>query len=383
MTWASEASYHLLKMEDLTFRCIRCEREYPLGTREWRCRCGGLFELAGPASRFSKDEIIEERSIWRYRAALRLPEGVPQITLGEGWTPLVDEAIYGLPVRFKLEFLMPTGSFKDRGAAVLVSFLKHLGVKEVVEDSSGNAAASLAAYCARAGIRARIFVPSYASLGKLKQIQAYGAELVPVPGSRAEAARAAEEAVEAGSYYASHYWNPFVLEGLKTLAYELAEQLSWRAPDNLIFPSGQGTFLLGTYHGFRGLFEAKLVEKLPRLFAVQAEACAPIAIAFQQGLEEPAEIEPRETVAEGVRIAKPIHGAQVLTAIKKTDGAALAVTEEEIEQAQGELARRGLFIEPTSAVAVAGLKRLVEQGAIKPEELTVVPLTGSGLKAFS
>ena len=374
-------------MEDLTFRCIRCGQEYPLGTRGWRCECGGLFELATAASRprepFSEEKVIaDDRTLWRYRAALRLPEDTPKITLGEGWTPLVDEVIYGLPVRLKLEFLMPTGSFKDRGAAVLVSFLKHLGVEEVVEDSSGNAAASLAAYCARAGIRARIFVPSYASPGKLEQIRAYGAELVPVAGSRADAARAAEEAARAGSYYASHYWNPFVLEGLKTLAYELAEQLGWRAPDNLIFPSGQGTFLLGAYHGFRELLEAKLVEKLPRLFAVQAEACAPIALAFQQGLERPAEIEPKETIAEGVRIARPVHGAQVLAAIRETGGAALTVSEEEIMEARSALARRGLFIEPTSAVAVAGLRRLIEQGAIKPVELTIVPLTGSGLKAL-
>ena len=352
-------------------------------TREWRCECGGHFELGGLTPRFSKGEITrEERTIWRYRAALRLPESAPKVTLGEEWTPLVDEAIHGFPVQFKLEFLMPTASFKDRGAAVLVSFLKHLGVKEVVEDSSGNAAASLAAYCAQAGIRARIFVPSYASPGKLRQIEAYGAELVPVPGSRADAARAAEEAAKAGSYYASHYWNPFVLEGLKTLAYELAEQLDWRAPDNLVFPSGQGTFLLGTYYGFRDLLKARLVEKLPQLFAVQAEACAPIAIAFQQGLEEPTEIESRETIAEGVRIAKPIHGAQVLAAIRETGGAALAVTEEEIKRAHDELAHRGLLVEPTSAVAVAGLRRLIEQGVIKPGELTVVPLTGSGLKAL-
>jgi len=277
---------------------------------------------------------------------------------------------------------MPTGSFKDRGAAVLVSFLKHLGVEEVVEDSSGNAAASLAAYCAYAGIKARIFVPAYASPAKLQQIQTYGAELVPVPGSRADAAHAAEEAAKAGSYYASHYWNPVVLEGLKTLAYELAEQRGWRAPENLVFPSGQGTFLLGAYRGFRELLEAKVIDRMPRLFAVQAEACAPLAVAFQEGLEEPAEVELGETVAEGVRIARPVHGREVLAAIRETGGAALTVAEKEIVQARQELAHRGLFIEPTSAVAVAGLKHLHEQGLISPNELTIVPLTGSGLKAL-
>jgi len=364
-------------MEDLRFRCTRCRREHPIDTREWRCQCGGPFELVGTPP-FSKDRIDRrEWSLWRYKRALPVVE---KISLGEGLTPLVELAIYGLKVRFKLDFLMPTGSFKDRGAAVLVSFLKHRGIEEVVEDSSGNAAASLAAYCAKAGIRAKIFVPSYASPGKLQQIRVYGAELVPVPGSRADAARAAEKAAQK-SYYASHYWNPFMIEGLKTMAYELAEQLGWRAPDNLVFPSGQGTFLLGAYRGFRKLLEVKAIEKMPRLFAIQAGACAPLAMAFQQGLPEPAEIEPGESIAEGVRIAQPVRGTQVLQAIGGTGGAALAVSEGEIVQANKELAQRGLFIEPTSAVAIAGLKHLIEQGLIGRGELTVIPLTGSGLKS--
>jgi len=365
-------------MERLIFRCARCGREYPLDTREWRCECGGPFALRGTLP-FSKDKIDGgEWSLWRYRGMLPVRK---LVSLGEGGTPLVETEIYGLPVQFKVEFLMPTGSFKDRGAAVLVSFLKHLGVEEVVEDSSGNAAASLAAYSARAGIRAKIFVPAYASPGKLKQIELYGAELVPVPGSRAAAARAAAEAARK-SYYASHYWNPVVLEGLKTMAYELSEQLGWRAPDNLVFPVGQGTFLLGAYRGFQELLAAQAIERMPRLFAAQAEACAPLAIAFQQGLEESAEIEPGETVAEGVRIARPAHGKEALAAIRESGGVALTVAEEEIEQAQQELAHHGLFVEPTSAVAVAGLRHLSKQGLIKREELTVVPLTGSGLKAL-
>jgi threonine synthase len=327
--------------------------------------------------RFSKEKIARrEWSLWRYREMLPVEEFV---SLGEGLTPLVGVDIWGVGVWFKLEFLMPTGSFKDRGTAVLVSFLKGLGIGEVVEDSSGNAAASLAAYCAFCGIGAKIFVPSYASPAKLRQIEIYGAELVRVEGSRAEVAQAAESAAQK-LYYASHYWNPLILEGLKTFAFELAEQLDWRTPDNLIFPSGQGTFLLGAYRGFRELVEARLIERMPRLFAAQAEACAPLAVAFKRGLREPVEIEPGETIAEGVRIARPVRGVEVLGAIRESGGVALAVGEGEIEDAQNELARRGLFIEPTSAVAVGGLKRLIKQGVIHPEELTIVPLTGSGLK---
>ncbi len=304
------------------------------------------------------------------------------VTLGEGLTPLVKLKLCGFEVHVKLEFLMPSGSFKDRGTAILASFLKDQGIDEVVEDSSGNAAASLAAYCARAGIKARIFVPSYASPVKLNQIEIYGAELIPVAGSRSAAARAAEEKAMAGSYYASHYWNPFILEGLKTFSYELAEQLEWSAPDNLIFPSGHGTFLLGTYRGFKELLEADLIEKMPRLFAIQAEACAPLAEAFRRGLSEPPETEPGETVAEGIRINKPVRGREALAAIKASGGLALSIQEKEIGEAQAELARHGLFIEPTSAVALAGLKRLIERNIIRSSELTVVPLTGSGLKSF-
>lgn len=365
-------------MKDLSFRCALCGREYPAETVRWNCDCGGPFELSGTPV-FAKAKIDpREWNLWRYRAMLPVVE---RISLGEGLTPLIPFEIFGLKAHLKLEFLMPTGSFKDRGTAVLVSFLKEQGIKEVVEDSSGNAAASLAAYCAKAGIRAKIFVPSYASPAKLRQIELYGAELVPVPGSRAEVTLAAEAAARAGSYYASHYWNPFVLEGLKTFTYELSEQLDWHAPDSLIFPSGHGTFLLGAYRGFQDLVLAKVIDKLPRLFAAQAEACAPLAEGFKRGLAGPAEITPRETVAEGIRITRPVRGPQVLRAIRETGGGALTVSDDETLAAQRELARLGLFVEPTSAVAFAGLKRLVERGLIKPGELTVVPLTGSGLKS--
>lgn len=365
-------------MEKLSFRCAACGRDYPVETPRWNCACGGPFELVG-GPRFSKAGIDpREWGLWRYRAMLPVAE---RISLGEGLTPLIPLELFGLEAHLKLEFLMPTGSFKDRGTAVLVSFLKQQAIKEVVEDSSGNAAASLAAYCARAGIRARIFVPSYASPAKLKQIEVYGAELVPVPGSRADAARASEAAAKAGSYYASHYWNPFVLEGLKTFAYELAEQLDWRAPDNLIFPSGHGTFLLGAYLGFRELAQAGAIPRLPRLFAAQAEACAPLAEGFRLGLAGPAEVTPGETIAEGIRIARPVRGQQVLKAIRETGGEVVTVSDSEAVEAQCKLARLGLFVEPTSAVALAGLKRLLERGSIRPGQLTVVPLTGSGLKS--
>ena len=362
----------------LSFRCTECGKEHPASTTSWRCPdCGGPFVLSGTPS-FAQSKIkSQDFSLWRYREFLGMEKPV---SLGEGLTPLVPTEDYGPNVLFKQEFLSPTGSFKDRGVAVMVSFLRSIGIKHVVEDSSGNAAASLSAYCARAGIQAKIFVPSYASPAKLRQIRIYGAELVPVPGSRIEATRAGEAAARAGTYYASHYWNPVALEGLKTFAYELAEQLHWRCPDNLVVPCGHGTLLLGAYYGFRALAESGVVSRMPRLFGVQAAACAPIVEAFDAGQRESAPVEAGETVAEGICITEPVRSREILTALGETQGRAVSVQEEEIQQAHRQLAGSGLFVELTSAVAAAGLKRLVDGGVIGPGECTVVALTGNGLK---
>jgi len=379
----------------MNLRCLSCQRTYPQDTYRWRCECGGVFELEG-APDFAKDEIeTGDFSLWRYRAMLPVKyEDATSgdiISLGEGFTPLVETQVYGTKIHCKLEFLAPTGSFKDRGTAVLVNILRWLGVKRVVEDSSGNAGASLAAYAARSayyaarsGIEAEIYVPAYASPNKLAQISVYGAKLVKVEGRREKASQAAQEAAAQGAYYASHYYNPFTLEGLKTIAYEIWEQLSERAPDNLVLPVGQGTLLLGAYRGFKDLLPVGLIERLPRLFAVQAEPCAPLYEAYQQGLDDAllmpsAPIEKNETVAEGISTARPVRGRQILAAVRETGGAVLAVSDEETLRARDELARHGLYVEPTSAVAIAALLQL--RGLIGPEELTVVPLTGSGLKS--
>jgi len=294
------------------------------------------------------------------------------ISLGEGCTPLVEVELYGGKVACKLDYLAPTGSFKDRGTSVLVSALVEMGIKRVVEDSSGNAGASLAAYCARAGIEAQIYVPAHASPEKLAQIEAYGAKLIPITGPRERAAQAAQKAAERG-YYASHYWNPLPLEGIKTEAYEICEALAWRAPETVIVPVGQGTHLLALYRGFRDLLEAKVIKNIPRLYGVQAIGCAPLYEAFQGH----APISPRPTVAEGISIREPIRRREVLEAVRATEGEMLAVTDEETLQARDIIARRGLYVEPTSAVAVAALKQLSPH----LEGVNVISLTGSGLKS--
>ncbi len=361
----------------MNLRCSICQRTYPVNAREWRCECGGIFELEGTPPFSAQALVLNEPTLWRYKAMLPVQHDESIVSLGEGSTPLLETRIYSLPVLCKLEFLAPTGSFKDRGAAVLVSLLREMGVKEVVEDSSGNAAASLAAYCARARIHARIFVPAYASPAKLAQIAIYGAELVPVEGPRQNSALAAQEAAKE-AYYASHNYSPFFVEGTKTLAYEVWEHLDGRAPHNLIVPVGNGSLLMGAYRGFTELRAAGLIDHMPRLFGVQAQACAPIYEAFRQGLEDSQPVPAGHTVAEGIRIAHPARGRQVLRAIRETGGVVLAVDDREIEDARVLLARQGLYVEPTSATVAAAVRKLDKM--ITGDEITVVPLTGSGLK---
>jgi len=383
-------------MKAMHFVCVECGREFPLATRRWRCECGGVFELS-ERPRFRPEAISEKIfSLWRYRAML--PDLKEPISLGEGWTPLVPAQASHREFLAKLEFFAPSGSFKDRGTTVLVSFLKELGVEAVVEDSSGNAAASLSAYCARAKIQCKIFVPAHASPAKLAQIRAYGAQLIPVEGPRENASLAAQHAEES-SYYASHVYSPLILEGTKTLAYEVWEQLGGRAPEAMLFPTGHGTLLLGAYYGFRDLLDAGLIERMPALYAVQSQACAPLSRVFYENLSELPDVPQGETIAEGIRIRRPVRWRAILKALRETGGSVITVSDDEIIAAQRELAHQGLYVEPTAAVAVAGLRDLVQTPHPHPHPLSpsrergargvrgkgpiVIPLTGSGLKAQS
>src|SRR5512135_536513 len=225
--------------------CSGCQAVYPANEPVWHCqRCGSALDLQfEPVLDLVK---IEERKpdMWRYREALPVEQDANIVTLGEGFTPLTQVNFSGQMVWVKQDQLFPTGSYKDRGAAVLVSKMKELGVDYCVEDSSGNAGCAVAAYCARAGIACEIYVPAETAQAKLAQIQLYGARLVRVPGSREDTARAVMAAAE-NHYYASHSWNPFFFHGTKTFAYEVCEQLGWRVPDVIILPVGNGTLLLG------------------------------------------------------------------------------------------------------------------------------------------
>jgi threonine synthase len=359
------------------YLCSNCNRSYPVQPTIWRCECGSFLDLEFEPKFFIKKFSKRDATLWRYREAIPISQDENILSLGEGFTPLEEMDFHGHRVLLKIDYLFPTGSYKDRGATVLISKAKELGIKKVVEDSSGNAGSAIAAYCARAGIGCEIYVPQTTSPGKLVQIQAYGAHLRRVEGSREKTAQVAMEAASR-TYYASHCWNPFFLHGTKTFAFEIWEQMGWKTPDVLILPVGHGTLFLGAYIGFKELKEAGIVKRIPRLVAVQSASCAPLFQAFKKGWSEAQPIEKKETVAEGIAIAEPVRGRQILEAIRETDGEVLTVTEKEIGVAMREMGIKGHFIEPTSAATIAGLKKYLRN--IK-KEVIVSTLTGMGLKA--
>ena len=319
-----------------------------------------------------------------------------RLTLGEGQTPIVSAGEEAPGVTLKLEFVSPTLSFKDRGAVVLIASAVQRGARRVVADSSGNAGSAIAAYAARAGIDCHVFVPEGTSARKREQILAYGASLECVAGDRTAATAAAIAAVErTGAMYASHTYDPYFLQGTKTFAFELWEQLGRGVLDAVIVPAGNGTLALGAARGFSELHAAGLIERTPALIALQSENCAPLARAWASGATEPAEVAARSTRAEGIAIPRPPRGAQILAAVARSGGCVVAVPEAAIEPAERDLARRGLFVEPTAALVWAGLLVARRHRAVRgiriegrawtvaralTEGTVAVPLCGSGLK---
>ena len=361
------------------FRCPPCGTAYPADRPLWHCDCGGPLDLEPGQGLRRSDIDADDASLWRYRAALALKES-PRVSLGEGWTPLVTRHWDGAPVRFKLESQMPTGSFKDRGTAVMLNHLLQVGVGPIHEDSSGNAGSSIATYAAAAGLRCRIYVPASAPRGKVVQIAAAGAEVRAVPGTREAVTEAALAAI-GESFYASHNWHPYFIEGTKTLAYELWEQLGFAVPDNILVPTGYGSNILGLDRGFDELIRQGEISRRPRLFAVQAENCSALAAAWAVGAADYVPFTPTATIADGIATVKPVRTAEVLAALRRSGGGVVTVPEAEICPALKTLGRLGLFVEPTAATAGAALSCLLRDRTIRPDETTIVVLTGHGLKA--
>lgn len=366
-------------MSVATYDCPACGGVFAADRSRWRCDCGSPLELT-PGRGLTRGDIDGSKaSLWRYAVALALA-GPPRVTLGEGWTALVRRDWDGVPICFKLESQMPTGSFKDRGTAVVINHLLEIGAGPVHEDSSGNAGASLATYAAAAGLPCRIYVPAAAPRAKLVQIASSGAEVCTIPGTR-QAVTEAALAAEGDSFYASHNWHPFFIEGTKTLAFELWEQLGFRVPDNIVVPTGYGSNILGLEHGFDDLERRGEIRARPRLFAVQAANCAALAAAWAEGAEGFVPFAATPTVADGIATARPVRMAALLRALRRSQGGVVAVAEDEIGPALAALGRCGLFVEPTAATAGAALTRLIRDGTIGPDQTTVAVLTGSGLKA--
>ncbi len=325
--------------------------------------------------------------IWRHRPALGLPAGIPEISLGEGDTPIVPLKRWGSAhgmrrVLAKLEYVSPSGSFKDRGAAAVIAVLAGAGVTSVVEDSSGNAGAAMAAYAARGGLRAQIFVPESAPAAKRDQIAGYGAEVVAVAGTREDVATAAEHAAHAPDVaYASHARHPAFVEGTKTFGLEVATALVDDPPLHIVLPVGNGGLLLGAFKAYRELAAAGFPASLPRLHAAQASACAPLAAAFAAGADAPATIQAQPTVAGGVAVGRPARGAEVLRAVRASGGTIVDVDDAVARLTRAELSRlEGLDLEYTSAVAFAATARLRDSGAVGPDDRVLIAATGSGLK---
>ena len=362
-------------MTDTAYLDPRTGRTYPLDTPRW-CGDDQAPLLLTPLPGITRDAIVpEERSLWRYAAALPFVPDDP-ISMGEGCTPLVPRVIGGASALLKCEWFMPTGSFKDRGASVMLSLLRAQGVMDVLEDSSGNGGAAVSAYAAAGGMNATIFVPASTSPAKTVQSRAAGATIQLIPGSRQDCADAAL-AESARIFYASHNWHPYFLHGTKTLAYELWEDLGFVAPDNVIVPYGAGSNVLGCGIGFAELLRAGEITRLPRIFAAQPANCAPIARAF---LGEPP-VPAQPTIAEGTAIAQPLRTMEISQVLTECNGGVVMLSEEEIAASTLDLARTGIYVEPTSAQAAAAFARLIAAGTIRADETTVVVLTGTALKS--
>ncbi len=347
-------------------------------TLKAKCECGGLWDLDFKPPLFDLSLIDTDTwSLFRYRAFLPLEDdGWKGVSMGEGMTPIIslDE-----DVLLKMEYFMPTLSFKDRGAAMLISHCKTIGVNSVVQDSSGNAGNSIAAYSARAGIDCEIFVPEGTSPKKIQMIRAHGAAVHVIQGSRDHCAEVCREKVEREKvFYASHVFNPFFYEGTKTYIYEVYEQLG-RIPSHLFVPVGNGTLFLGIVKGLEELIRSGHIEQMPRLIVVQSEYCDPLSKAVASGASEPEPVTSQKTLAEGIAIAEPARGEDILKIIRTYGVEVITAPEERILEARELLAKKGVYCEHTSAATYAGYLKYCDLYGKTPDAL--IPMCGAGLKS--
>ncbi len=348
---------------------------------EWRCKsCRGPFKVS-LNNTFSKQLIKNEvHSMWRYAEMFPWAEKGSVTSFGEGGAPMV--RLQG-DVFLKLEYVSPTGSFKDRGTSMMFTsilpYLKRKGVKTVVEDSSGNAGASISAYSAYLGLQCHIYTPKTVSGPKAKQIEAYGARLVKVKGSRDQVAKAAEDACREEAFYASHVLNPFFSEGMRTVSYEIAEDFDWKPPDYVFLPCSAGTLLLGVVRGFKHLLDSNMISETPTIVAAQSEQVSPVYHAVKNlPYEPPSKV---DSVADALASVRPTRLKEMVEVLKLCRGEAEIASDAETLQGRKELSKRGFYVEPSSAVAYACYAKWRRAGRIKDGEKTVVILSGAGFKS--
>ena len=373
--------------------CARCEKRFGLSELLNLCHCGSpllvRYDLKKAKTAFVKTSL-EGRvaSLWRYRELLPLQDDANLVTLGEGYTPLLHAKKLGAELGLrqlwiKDEAQNPTGSFKDRGLSLAISRAKDLGVSKAAIPSAGNAGGSFAAYAARAGIEAHVFMPRDTPIANQIEVEQYGAKLTLVDGLITDCGRIiAEKKTTAGWFDVSTLGEPYRVEGKKTMGYEIAEQLDWHLPDVIIYPTGGGTGLIGMWKGFNELEELGWIDrKRPRMVSVQASGCAPIVKAFHDNKPAAEPWQNAETVASGLRVPTAVGDFLMLQAIRESGGTALSVGDDEMLAEIPRVGKaEGIFFCPEGAACVAALRRLVENGWIKPADEVLIFNTASGLK---
>ena len=363
----------------MKFICTQCGKAADSATMACHCECGGLFSLPQDHLPLWDKSLIDQKvwSLFRYHAFMNLDADEWKfVSMGEGMTPIVP---FNEDVLFKMDFMMPTLSFKDRGAAALVSHMKAIGVKKCVQDSSGNAGVAVAAYCARCGIECEIYVPEGTSPNKISMIEGFGAKAVVVPGSRDHCADVCRSKVEEeGAYYANHVYNPYFYEGTKSYIYETFEQLG-RLPENIFIELGNGTLFIGAVLAVEHLLRSKAIDKAPNLIAVQSENCAPFMETVRQNAEHVVSVDVKPTLAEGIAIGKPARGAEVLEMIRKHSIRVVTAPEAQILECRRQMAAKGFYVEHTTATALAAY--YCYQELYGPTHDALISLCGAGLKS--
>jgi threonine synthase len=372
--------------------CPRCGEQHDAGKLHNVCTCGSPllveYDLDRVRGALVKDGLASrEPTMWRYRELLPVPEGAEIVTLGEGLTPLIPTPRLGETVGIpdlwvKDEGLNPTGTFKARGAACGITMASALGTREVALPTAGNAGAAWACYGAAAGLTVHVAMPADAPLASQAECRLYAADVTIVDGLISDAARTVEAGVRARGWFdVSTLREPYRIEGKKTLGLEIVEQLGWEPPDAIVCPAGGGVGIIGIWRAVRQLRELGWIDRLPRLVVTQAEGCAPIVKAFEEGREESEFWEGAKTIATGLRVPKALGDFLVLRAVRETGGTAVGVSDEEIVDAMRALARdAGVLAAPEGAATLAAAIRLRERSDLEPGDRVVLINTGTGLK---